>query len=246
MWRKMPKYDPKCDENVVNDNCGQLRFLVMRFLRVRDSRKMIETKKTLIGYPRLNKNFVENAIFFKNSFCHMCTNIVAGKIMMWYVRMVSVIYEVWRTNKKDIRTIQSMTIVVWSAGEKETTAKISTCLDNYSLCSGHRLEHGQGQVLMGERKPIPISLTLSPCWKYSFDLAVQWSWLPLIVLLWSKTNIMTPSAFSIFQVISQLTQFKAMTPHFYKDPKTRLAQSLPSYCLPQWGKPRLDRKFAPD
>ena len=76
----MPEFDPECNENFVNDNCG--RFLVMRFLRVRDSRKMIETKKTLIGYPRLNKNFVENAIFFKNSFCHMCTNIVAGKIAM--------------------------------------------------------------------------------------------------------------------------------------------------------------------
>ena len=76
----MPKYDPECDEKVVNDNCGQ--FLVIRFLRVRDSRKMSETKKTLIGYPRLNKNFVENAIFFKNSFSHMCTNIVAGKIAM--------------------------------------------------------------------------------------------------------------------------------------------------------------------
>ena len=75
----MPKYDPKCDENVVNDNCGQLRFLVMRFLRVRDSRKMSETKKTLIGYPRLNKNLVENAIFFKKAFCLRCTNIVAGK-----------------------------------------------------------------------------------------------------------------------------------------------------------------------
>ena len=78
----MPEFDPQCNENFVNDNCGHLRFLVMRFLRVRDSRKMSETKKTLIGYPRLNKNFVENAIFFKNSFCHMCTNIVAGKIMM--------------------------------------------------------------------------------------------------------------------------------------------------------------------
>ena len=243
----MPEFDPECNENFVNDNCGHLRFLVMRFLRVRDSRKMIETKKTLIGYPRLNKNFVENAIFLKNSFCHMCTNIVAGKIMMWYVRMVCVIYEVWRTNKEDIRTIQSMTIVVWSAGEKETTAKISTCLDNYSLCSGHRLERGQGQVLMGKRKPILILLTLSPCRKYSFDLALQWPWLSLIVLLrYKNKHNDTFCFFNISQVMSQLTQFKAMAPHFYKDPRTRLAQSLPSYCLPQWGKPCLDRKFAPD
>ena len=76
----MPEFDPECNENFVNDNCG--RFLVMRFLRVRDSRKMSETKKTLIGYLRLNKNFVENAIFVKNAFCHRCTNIIAGKIRM--------------------------------------------------------------------------------------------------------------------------------------------------------------------
>ena len=75
----MPEFDPKCHENFVNDNCGHSRFLVMRFLRVRDSRKMSETKKTLIGYPRLNKNLVENAIFFKKAFCLRCTNIVAGK-----------------------------------------------------------------------------------------------------------------------------------------------------------------------
>ena len=166
---------------------------------------------------------------------------------MWYVRMVCVIYEVWRTNKEDIRTIKSMTIVVWSAGEKETTAKISTCLDNYSLCSGHRLERGQGQVLMGERKPILILLTLSPCRKYSFDLALQWPWLSLIVLLrYKNKHNDTFCFFNISQVMSQLTQFKAMTPHFNKDSNTRLAQSLPSYCLPQWGKPCLDRKFAPD
>ena len=76
----MPEFDPECNENFVNDNCG--RFLVMRFLRVRDSRKMSETKKTLIGYPRLHKNLVENAIFVKNAFCHRCTNITAGKIRM--------------------------------------------------------------------------------------------------------------------------------------------------------------------